>query len=493
MATTPYTIESFPGLNLAADPYELGSGGATDLLNTELDQSGRLRTRNGAAEVSGTATTATISYLVSLLGASSTSIVTVGPGDVNRYAPSTGVKTVGGTWTASTVSLPAKFGTSTQAEMLYIASTNSGAGATLRKYDGTTLSTGTGKPWFVQVFPSQNNRLAQAGYYAAADSPTGANGSGSTVFWSDSGAPDTYSANNFDVFEPGDGENITGLVVYQGQLFIFKNTKAFLCWGEDPDEDGNPVFHSRRIELPDPLPRVASPTSYQNVCVGPDGVYYRGTTGLWRGTGGPFSKVPTPVDPIFDGTALAPYAQATAGEQFMGWAGTRFFMIYQRTTSGQNVLVWDAPLNQWTVWDFGSLPDGISTVPILAAAWGSTLWFGSGTEFYKSSAAQTTDAGTPIAWTYTSGRYSPSPGSVVVMLESSVVGSGQVAMSLTTDLYGTLAGPGATLGTAPATSEGWPMTDQEGTWFAHSISGSGQALVSRLTHYIQFTKPAGVR
>jgi hypothetical protein len=50
--------------------------------------------------------------------------------------------------------------------------TSPSTGVTLRKYDGTTLGTGTGKPTHVATWAS-SNRLVQGGYFAAADSPSG--------------------------------------------------------------------------------------------------------------------------------------------------------------------------------------------------------------------------------------------------------------------------------------------------------------------------------
>lgn len=40
-----------------------------------------------------------------------------------------------------------------------------------------------------------------------------------------------------------------------------------------------------------------------------------------------------------------------------------------------------------------------------------------------------------------------------------------------------------TLG-ASDTAEGWLQKDQEGHWFQHTLSGTGPASVSRITHYV---------
>jgi hypothetical protein len=103
--------------------------------------------------------------------------------------------------------------------------------------------------------------------------------------------------------------------------------------------------------------------------------------------------------------------------------------------------------------------------------------------------------GTAIAWSYASGKYplSSDPGRVATTRESSLVGTGTVTLRLDSDLYSNQSAS-ATLGTAPTPAEGWPQPlDQEGVWLQHTLSGTGAALVSRLTHHVSFVKPAGVR
>jgi hypothetical protein len=493
MALTAIAVEGFGGLNLAADPQDVGWAAATDLLNVDFDTIGRVRTRNGAALVSASPQTNGIKYLVPLM-TGTRDLAAVGVGEVNRYSTG-GAKTAGGTWAAGSVTRPAKIGTPTTAEIVYIASTGTvvNTGQTLRKYDGTTLSTSSGKPQYVAEFPGQN-RLAQAGYYAAADSPSGANGSAATIFFSDAGAPDTYTATSFVTVDPGDGESFVGLVPWQNELLLFKGSKMYDFYGVGTQADGTPEFNYRRVTLPDLIPYTFSPTASKLVAPGPDGVYFLGTTGLWRTTGGNAVRVRTPVDAIFDGSAPASMVPDFNIVQ-LGWAGDRMYMQYGLVGGGvgsTRVLVWDRVRDAWTLWAF---PDDMTALPVLAGAGtiGSTLFYAaddSTGNVYKLTPGQSTDNGTAITWRYQSG-YSAPPGAGgrrVKLRGSSVWGTATNPVTLQVLTQGgrvaDVADPGGTvtLGASPTVAEGKRRRSTRGVLFAHKLSGTGPATISRLTH-----------
>jgi hypothetical protein len=68
--SSPYrevTVNGFGGLNVVSDPQEVGWSGATDLLNVDLSQPGRVRARDGYAVFSTSATTGAIKYLIPLI------------------------------------------------------------------------------------------------------------------------------------------------------------------------------------------------------------------------------------------------------------------------------------------------------------------------------------------------------------------------------------------------------------------------------------------
>lgn len=488
MATTPYVLPRFGGLNLRDDPEEIGSAGAVDLLNADFDRLGRVRCRDGVTKVNSVSST--IRYFVPLTTPSPITIVTVGAGVVDKYSLA-GVRTAVGTWTASVVSPPAKLGTPTTAEMVYIATENSGAGQTVRKYDGTTLTTGTGKPRWVGVYPG-SNRLVEAGFFAAADSPTGANGSQSTVFMSDPGAPDTFSANNWLSLNPGDGEDFQGVASFGGAWFVFKRSRAFRFYGEDTDTDGQPIFRYTTIELPDSIPLASSPTFYQRVAAGPDGVYYMGSNGLWRTQGGSSVRVVTPIDPIFDGTANAAWAALDPSSWQLQWAGDRLYITYT-TALAQRVLVWDTQTNVWTAFEYTAT--GVVALPTLIPGLvGSAFWYSDGADIYKSVVNQGTDAGANISWFWSSGADDlGEPGRVKVSLETRTWGYGTVTVKVANDFAAFDTGSALTLGASPTVGDAWQQVDREGTLWQTQFSGSGAGLVSRAAHYLSFTKPPGVQ
>jgi hypothetical protein len=65
--------------------------------------------------------------------------------------------------------------------------------------------------------------------------------------FSDAGAPETYSANNYVHLIPGDGEEIIGVCTFGNQLFVFKESKIFVFYGTATDSTGNPVFNYRTV------------------------------------------------------------------------------------------------------------------------------------------------------------------------------------------------------------------------------------------------------
>jgi hypothetical protein len=118
----------------------------------------------------------------------------------------------------------------------------------------------------------------------------------------------------------------------------------------------------------------------------------------------------------------------------------------------------------------------------------------------KVSSASTADNGSAIAWSWKSGSTVPigDPARVAITLESKLVGTGTVTLKVATydaasSSSGALdTGSSGDVGDGPAVAEGWQQIDREGSWFQHELSGSGQASVSRLVHYVSSLKPAGV-
>jgi hypothetical protein len=473
MALAPYTIEQFQGLNLAADPLEVGATGATALSNVALDVPGRLRTRDGYAVRSTTTTAPKRIHVHSSALPNVSHIISSSDTKLEVFLQSTGAAVAAGTVTplqgpyAMTT-----FGTTSGSAVYGVYHTDS----LIRKWSGTAWSTVAGAALGRGIAVSRaSNRLVIGGTTAH----------GSRVVFSDPGAPETFGANNVVDLTPGDGDFITQVQAWQDYVIAFKKRKFFVFTGESTDSDGEPIFNYRAVSGVGALEGVGTAT------VSPHGVYFLGADGLYLTDGGAIKKVHGPLSPLF-GSGPDDLALSESTNHHLEWHRDRLIMMLS-TAASQYVFVYYPLTDSWSSW---STHEGMVGGGFAGSDSSKTLWFVNGTDsaIYEMTPSTTTDLGSAIAWSYTSGRYPLSdPGRVATTLESSVAGSGTVAMSVTTDLYGTLAGPGATLGTAPAIAEGWPMTDQEGTWYQHTLSGSGPALVSRLTHHVSFVKPTGIR
>lgn len=512
MPLTPFPVQEFGGLNVVSDPTEVGMAGAVDLLNVALDRPGRVRTRDGFAVFSTSAGAAALNYLAPIIDTfASPRMAAIETHQVDAIDLGTGVRTTaiasGAYGTAVTnITRPTYFSIDSFGPLIYWASDLGTTGAPLKGTDATggvgfSPRSVSGKPMYVCAVPSRGTnglapRLAQAGYFAAADSPSGANGSFSTVFFSDPGTDATWTSTNWLQLDPGDAEKFTGMVAFDGSLYLFKNTKVFEFYGESIQSDGSPVFNYRRISLPDPIPQMTSPTAWQPVAVGPDGIYYAGTRGLWRVGHGSVSRVPTPIDPIIAGTADATIANGTVGGVRMEWAGPVLSIIYTLASTAQRVLVWDTSTNTWTLHSYSKT---LSSVPQYVPTFGTALFFGASDGIvYKSTPAVTTDAGTAIAWSYTTG-YSDAGGYYRQRIVSSgerknhfkvdLLGSGTVTHQILTlnSRPNDVADPGGsvTLGTAPALARGSRRRGARGTHFAHKLSGSGQMVVNGMTYWLQ--------
>lgn len=512
MTLTTQSINRFGGLDLLNDPLDVGPERATYLNDVSVDRPGLIRSRDGYDQWN-TSTLSASGY--SALFPSPTNGGTLigmrysAGGNVNLDRFSTaGVATNIGSFASGsgTYSLAqASIGTLTTTSIYIALVIAAGVGVTLRKYDGTTLSTGTGKPLFVATLPT-SNRLVQGGYYAAADSPSGVNGSRSTVFFSDAGAPDTYTAANFVTLRPGDGEVITGIVQWRDMVFVFKQSAVFIFYGESVGPTGLPVFNYRRVDLPAYIPdpvQLAPFTTY--VTAGPDGVYFSTPAGIYRTAGDSPELFTRPVNRIFSTDPTVPGTIAidfgiTGGLDIqaasLSWAARRLHIGYLNQSFEPRQLVYDTRTDQWTIW---SMPTrAFAAYPPVASASASDYIFfpnesSAVNDIYVSGPAYTDDNGTPISWSYKSGQYAlEDDGRATITRELAMWGSGTVTAKIANDDGALDAGSAVVLGTSPAVARGWQQIDREGVLWQHELSGSGPGKVQRLTHFPAHTKPAGV-
>lgn len=456
-------VAQFGGLNLRDDPQEIGWQGAIDLLNVERDQLGRLRQRNGHTLFSDSGDPLSVHAAHQSAGTDYLlTYTTTGSGGTTQILLTrvdvAGTKTAYTAWTVGLWAQPTavvQFGTPTS-ELTFIASAAFGGNnATLRKFDGSSVAKSTGDPRFVAVTPI-DNRLVQAGFTAAAGSPTGANGSRSTVFFSDAGAPETYGANNYVHLTPGDGEQILAMATWGTYLFVFKESKFFVFYGTSTDGSGNPVFEYRRVDLASPLSDedYADNSLHRLAVAGESGLYFATRDGIYQTTGGGPQRISGPVDPIFRQEAL-PHFNDVGRLTGLSFADDRLFASYAHTNnSAESMLVWNPRTDIWLRWRL----HGTSVVP-----WNGTLYHSShllggtyATSPAANSNAATTDAGTAIDSRYVTGFSDlGSPGIEKILRELRIDGTGTIGVSAaindsaTTDTAATI-----TLGTSPAVAQG---------------------------------------
>lgn len=413
----PYTnivLDRFKGLNLTKHVMGDDLSYARYSVNMDYGTDGALIQRGGFTKLSTVAQAAGIKHMI--YRPISSRIVTVGPGEVNQYDTG-GVKFVPTgtpTWAATAATPPAPFGLATLQRYIFIPTTNAGAGVQYRRLEDNPLAndaqpgTLVAKPQFMAAFPGQN-RMAYAGFYAAADAPGGANGTPGTVFFSDPFLPETVGATHFQTLEPGDGDRMTGVVGYQNQLFVFKAKTLYVFYGVSPDDDGEPLFDFRSFPLPDPIPQTADPTKWVPVCVGPDGVYFHGSQGLWKTTGSAPQRVTTTIDSFFTGDSdpdsVDFFRQLHRGEVVMGWVGERLFINYTSVSSGPQTLIWNRSHNAWGAWSIyaGGFSNTITAIPVYSSdvalyTAGNHNVGGNGHVWQQQAVGK--DLGSTVTWTY---------------------------------------------------------------------------------------------
>lgn len=394
MALETKLITKFGGLNLASGLLDAGLDYAVDSVNMDYSTLGAIQTRGGWFKLTAVASGQQIRHI--LYRRAADRFVAIGAGEINQYAHSTGVISVplgaGSPWVASTVAPPAQFGLPTGERYVFVPSTNFGVGVQYRRLEDNplpnTVTTGilAAKPQFMAVYPGQN-RMAYAGFFAAADAPGGANGGPSVIFFSDANAPEVVGATHFQVLDPGDGDNFAGVVGWENQLFVFKNRTLYTFFGVSPDDDGEPLFDYKAWPLPDPIPATGGNFGIVPIAAGPDGVYFMGSQGLWKTTGGHPTRVVTPIDQFFSSEAdpsgvSGIYRQFVRGDVVMGWVGDRLFINYNaKSPFGPRTMIWNKTFNVWTSWEITtntmtaipvSVNDGIYSAGVLAS--GQHMW-----------------------------------------------------------------------------------------------------------------------
>lgn len=469
MATQPFVVDKFGGLDLYNDPQELGPSTAVDLLNVDLDQRGRVRARDGSSALTSAAANnqnLAMGYYFNATGPVEQVIVLEGVNTVKPYALSTGAAGTTQAATPTSNNAFARFGDPANTRLYMAAST-------LYRYDGaawTAIGAAPINPSLAAV-TANDNRLVIS--------------DGDKISFSDAGAPETFGANNFVRLWPGDGETVKALVRWRDYLFAFKQSKFAVFTGTSIDGSGNPVFNYRSVD--------ASRGVYGNgmAVAGEEGVYFADSAGIYLTTGDKPVYISRPIEPWLRAGSfgsLPSFSLATVAS--LVYHDRRLYVTYPNNASSAT-LVYDPQLDSWTVWQFGAIT--MVSVPATSAYRG--LYFGEYTskKVAKIDSSVATDLGSAFNWSWTSAPYDLGhPSQVKITLESRLWGLGTVTMKVANDYSSFDTGSALTLGTTPTVTDAWQQIDREGTLWQHKLSGAGAATVSRLAHYVSFIKPAGV-
>lgn len=463
MTLQPVVVDRFGGLNLTDDPSEVGFNAATSLLNVDFDQPGIVRSRTGfakanAADGNGAYHTliplGTPHQFLALYNGTTTVGVDRFSAGVGALGTFTAIGSLAGGGVRPNLTAWTRLGTAT-ASYVYLATVTGTASGfqTLQRYDGTSLAASTGAPKFVTRTP-WDNRLVQARYATAAGTPSGANGTDSTVFFSDPGAPDTYTATNWVQLTPGDGEAIVGVASWGNAMFVFKRTTLFVFYSTGGDATGGAVFNYRTVSLGTRLADTG--TLQAPVVAGEDGVYFIGDDGIYVTSGGTPARVSSPVSSIFSGAAEDSLAIYTAGTLALRWAANRLFMNYQNQVGGGDArtLVWDPRANVWTVWSgIGDIAAG--TISTSDKSGTERLYTTSNINVLRNDDGTTADNGNAVASSYQSGFQAVAEGASARFRRFELTGTGTVDHATASEYGAVGTAASVTMGTAPAVGRGF--------------------------------------
>lgn len=471
MALSPVEFPRFGGLDLRVDPQDLGVGGAVDASNV-LVGDGRLASRNGVglrlpvADITGV-------FRWPWPAAGADRLVVVTTTDIYVYRLDD-FSLLGSSATTETFRDLVVVGASSADAYLAC------EGGPVRKLTSAgVLTAPAGMPSgdFLAV-QSPGNRLVVG--------TSGGFPGQARIRFSDPGAFETFQPNNFVDLEPNDDDELTAIVSWNNQTFVFKNNKFYVFYGNSVDGDGEPVFNYRRVSAE--IGAVGTGfDDAKSAVAAVDGVYFVHRTGVYRTTGGAPTKLSGPVDPLFTkARAITPYYTGAAGDSFNPQAIIKVgsLLVIRVSNAENNLLAFDTDAGTWTAW---SNPDWLSMLAARTNESGSLaerlLVAGPNIEGIGVMAPDyTTDCGDPIMGRYRPGFLNPgAPGAETDVFEWLIDGTGTITMRTAINDGITLGAPATIpLGTAPQVAQGRDGRAVWGRNIGVEISGAAPWSVSRI-------------
>ena len=242
----------------------------------------------------------------------------------------------------------------------------------LKRWDGSAWSAISNSPKCGALAQTGfSERLAAGAFTAGAtNGPNGQPVTGSTVYFSNASAPETWTTGYSVDVTPGDGEDIVdgGMVTYNNQVFVFKKSRFFVFYDEyAADGAVDFLFHERTG---------AGLAVAGAVIVSPIGVFFQGADGIYLTNGGDAVKVSGEIDGLFAGKlpAWTDYTRfinsPTTPFPKMAVAGDYLYAAVSNVSSGgarnDKILAYNFVRKSWTIWDNESA--GLASMP-----WGQDI------------------------------------------------------------------------------------------------------------------------
>jgi len=464
------------GLNLRDKADVVGESEAIDLLNVQFLERGAIKQRDGYADLTGSALTNAVDSLDVYYQASGTRQLLAGCGTrleaINTsgsvVASQTGL--AGGPYSFARFAAPGS-------EFSYAANGSD----TTQRWNGSAWSSGSAsatvngsaaqampKAGSVCVTPNTNRLVSTAYGTGTTSGPGGTTSNPSRVHFSNVGAPETWETDgssgrgaNFVDLHPGDGEQVMACVAWRDLVFVFKETKFFVFYGESTQANGTPVFNYRAVTTGVGL---AGKLAF---AVAREGIYFMSRRGVYVTNGGDPVLVSGKIDPMWLGGAEV-YFQSSVINMAqlalvrMTWHAEQIYVAIPTGAASANdrVLVYDTGHKWWSLYDLPA-----SSLASFRRSDQFELHFGysNGTKkITHLSTSSTTDQGAVTItsrWRSGWGDYGTSLNKTI--RDTRLWGTGAATVSFSRDWLNTYSNSGtAFFGNTSAT---WPSS---GTWSA---------------------------